>query len=59
MRRKLDAAMEGDREDDAVVTALERVTDQLERILELLTEISAKLDTANERLADLNRSQWS
>ena len=52
-------AVEQTLDEEPLVAALEQIAGQLDRLLEAVAEISAKLDVANERLADLNRSQWS
>ncbi len=42
-----------------LVPLLERIADALERVLEAEEAIAAKLDTANERLESIEKSQWS
>ena len=42
-----------------VVALVERISQQLERLTEAVEAVAAKLDKANETLADLDRSQWS
>ena len=42
-----------------LLVAVQRLTQQLDRISGEIEAISSKLDKTNELLADLNRSQWS
>lgn len=49
---------EDDPELSDLLALVERISEQLDRLTHAVETVAAKLDKANETLANLNRSQW-